>query len=88
MSFIVWVACGVFSMIGAYCYAELGTMITKSGADYAYINYAFGPVMAFVRLWVECVVIRPCLIAIVALTSGGESMMESMMVRREKGSGS
>lgn len=70
MSFIIWVACGVFSMIGAYCYAELGTMITKSGADYAYINYAFGPVMAFVRLWVECVVIRPCLIAIVALTSG------------------
>lgn len=70
MSFVIWVACGVFSMIGAYCYAELGTMITKSGADYAYINYAFGPVMAFIRLWVECMVVRPCLIAIVALTSG------------------
>ena len=70
MSFVIWIACGVFSMIGAYCYAELGTMITKSGADYAYIYRAFGGVMAFVRLWVECMVIRPCLIAIVALTSG------------------
>jgi len=70
MSFVIWIACGIFSMIGAYCYAELGTMITKSGADYAYINYAFGPVCAFIRLWVECMVVRPCLIAIVALTSG------------------
>jgi L-type amino acid transporter 8 len=70
MGFVVWVGCGLFSLIGAFCYAELGTTITKSGADYAYINYAFGPVMAFVRLWVECMVIRPCLIAIVALTCG------------------
>jgi len=69
-SFVIWVLCGLFSLIGAYCYAELGTMITKSGGDYAYFNHAWGPFCAFIRLWVECMVIRPCLIAIVALTCG------------------
>ncbi|KAL7016450.1 hypothetical protein ACKWTF_010030 [Chironomus riparius] len=43
-------------------------MIKKSGADYAYIMTTFGPFMAFLRLWVECMIVRPCSQAIVALT--------------------
>ena len=68
LSLVVWFFGGVFSLIGSYCFAELGCAIVKSGADYAYIYEAFGPLMAFLRLWVEVFVVRPCTVTIVALT--------------------
>jgi solute carrier family 7 (L-type amino acid transporter), member 8 len=68
LSLVIWLACGLFSMIGAYCYTELGTAIVRSGADYAYMYEAFGPFLAFLRLWVESMIVRPCSTAVVALT--------------------
>ncbi|KAF7255925.1 hypothetical protein EG68_09665 [Paragonimus skrjabini miyazakii] len=52
----------------AYCYAELGTLIHRSGGDYAYHLEAFGPFMGFLRLWIEVMVARPATMAVIGMT--------------------
>lgn len=45
-----------------------GTMIPKSGGDYAYIMEAFGPLPAFLYLWVALFILVPTGNAITAIT--------------------
>ncbi|KAI9593985.1 amino acid/polyamine transporter I [Syncephalis fuscata] len=51
MSLVTWLVAGVVSMAGAYCYAELGTMIPASGGEYQYLLQAFGPLAGFTYSW-------------------------------------
>jgi len=68
MSLVVWCLCGFLSMIGALCYAELGTSILKSGSDYAYIGEAFGSLPSFLYLWDAIFIFVPTTNAIMGLT--------------------
>ncbi|XP_004636883.3 b(0,+)-type amino acid transporter 1 [Octodon degus] len=65
---IIWAACGVLATLGALCYAELGTMITKSGGEYPYLMEAFGPIPAYVFSWASTMVIKPSSFAIICLS--------------------
>lgn len=68
LGIVVWILSGLLSTIGALCYAELGTMIPKSGGDYAYLNEAFGPSLAFLYMWSAFAVIMPAGNAVIAIT--------------------
>lgn len=67
-SLIVWAICGLLSLMGALCMAELGTSISDSGGDYSYIKLAYGSCLSFLYLWVTVLIILPCSNAVAALT--------------------
>lgn len=67
-SLLVWLLCGLLSLMGALCMAELGTSIPDSGGDYTYIRMSYGPCVSFLYLWVTVFVILPASNAVAALT--------------------
>ena len=68
MSLTIWFVCGALALFGALCYAELGTIIPKSGGAYAYIKEGFGDMPAFMYMWSTAFVVLPLGNAIIALT--------------------
>lgn len=47
----VWVAGGVFALLGAFVFAELSTVMPKVGGQYAFFREAFHPLAAFLHGW-------------------------------------
>ena len=70
LTLIVWSLCGVLAMFGALSYAELGTMIPLSGAEYVYLLKGFGALPAFLFSWTSVIVLKPSQVAIICLAFG------------------
>ncbi|XP_050740397.1 b(0,+)-type amino acid transporter 1-like isoform X1 [Eriocheir sinensis] len=78
LSLIVWAACGILSLLGALAYAELGTLVSESGGEYAYYLQGFSPkkvrhtwwapIPAFLFAWVSVFLLKPSSLAIICLT--------------------
>ncbi|CAH1637548.1 unnamed protein product [Spodoptera littoralis] len=72
---IIWTVSGIISLLGALSFAELGTVVGKSGAEYSYFQEAFGgihkfwgPLPSFICAWIYVVILRPAEVAIIVMT--------------------
>src|SRR5882672_6008750 len=79
----VWIAGGLYTLVGAVCLAELGTMLPQAGGYYVYARRAFGDTVGFAVGWTDwityCAVLGYVSIGIgeftaVLLPSFGESV--------------
>ncbi len=68
--YLLWVAGGVISLIGALCYAELATAYPSAGGDYHFLQRAFGRGLSFLFAWARIAVITTGSIAVLGYTFG------------------
>lgn len=54
-----WMIAALLSLLMAFCYLELGTMMPESGGDYVFLRRAFGPGVGFLYAWRSVVLNNP-----------------------------
>jgi len=65
-----WVAGGVIALIGALCYAELGSSHPNSGGEYHFLSKAYGEKLGMLFGWARCTIVQPGAIAAVGFIYG------------------
>lgn len=70
VALLVWLLGGVFSLLGALTFAELGGMLPEAGGSYVYVREAFGPLPAFLLGWTLFLAIGSGSIATLAVAFG------------------
>ncbi|MCB1227892.1 MAG: amino acid permease [Verrucomicrobiales bacterium] len=68
---LLWAVGGVLSLCGALCYAELVTMMPRSGGEYHLLREAYHPLVGFLGGWVSMVAGFAAPIALAAMAFAG-----------------
>ena len=50
---LLWVAGGIYTLLGASCLTELGVMLPRAGGFYVYVRRAFGNTAGFAVGWTD-----------------------------------
>jgi amino acid transporter len=66
----VWLVGGLVTLIGALCYAELGSAYPNAGGEYHFLSRAFGRTIGVLFAWARGTVIQTGAIAAVAFVYG------------------
>lgn len=80
----LWVAGGLISLVGALCYAELGSSFPNAGGEYHFLSRAFGSRLAFLFAWARMSVVQTGAIAAIAFVFGDYA--SQLLPMGEKGS--
>jgi len=62
----VWIVAGLFSLIGALIYAEVGAMLPETGGQYVYFKHMYGRFVAFLYGWAAFAVINTAAVAAIS----------------------
>lgn len=63
---VVWIVAGIFSLIGALIFAEVGCMFPQTGGLYVYLRHMYGEFVAFLYGWAGFTVINTASVAAIA----------------------
>ena len=75
---ILWVLGGLMALIGALCYAEVGSAFPKSGGEYVFLSRLYHPFLGYLAGWVSLFVgfAAPVALAAMALGAYGSNVVD------------
>jgi basic amino acid/polyamine antiporter, APA family len=71
---MMWIAGGVISLIGALCYAELGSAYPNAGGEYHFLSRAYGSSLGFLFGWARMTVVQTGAIAAIGFVFADYAM--------------
>lgn len=66
----LWIAGGIISLVGALCYAELGSAYPSAGGEYHFLTKAYGEKLGFLFAWARMSVVQTGAIAAIGFVFG------------------
>jgi len=67
---MLWVLGGIFALLGALAYSELGVMMPRSGGEYHYLSKIYHPALGFMAGWISLLVGFAAPVAAAAIAFG------------------
>lgn len=67
----LWILGGIVALAGALSYAEIGTMIKRSGGEYTFLSQIYHPIVGYLSGWISLTVgfAAPIALSIIAFTT-------------------
>ncbi|KAK7498030.1 hypothetical protein BaRGS_00010618 [Batillaria attramentaria] len=68
LALVIWGLGAVITFLNALTWSELGSVVRKSGSEYAFLRQCYGPLPAFLFVWTGITIGAPSSLAVASLT--------------------